>query len=158
MIDVNLTGVWRTAKAAIPHLIAGGRGGSIILTSSVAGLKGLRRTSRHYVAAKHGVIGLTRTLAKELAPHRIRVNSVHPTKVDTDMIHNDTDVPAVPARTWTHPTPGGLSRRVSRRSPRCRSRGWSRPTSATRCCSWPPTRPGTSRASPLPVDAGALIK
>jgi (+)-trans-carveol dehydrogenase len=88
MIDVNLSGVWRTCKAAIPHLLAGQRGGAIVLTSSVAGLKSYPNMA-HYVAAKHGVTGLMRTLATELAPHRIRVNSVHPTQVDTDMIQND---------------------------------------------------------------------
>ena len=89
MIDVNLTGVWHTAKAAIPHLKAGGNGGSIILTSSTAGLMGIEN-SAHYVAAKHGVVGLMRTLALELAPDMIRVNTVHPTGVDTDMIQNST--------------------------------------------------------------------
>jgi (+)-trans-carveol dehydrogenase len=88
MIDVNLSGVWRTCKAAIPYLIAGGRGGSIVVTSSVAGLKSYPNMA-HYVAAKHGATGLTRALATELAPHWIRVNSVHPTQVDTDMIQND---------------------------------------------------------------------
>jgi (+)-trans-carveol dehydrogenase len=88
MIDINLSGVWRTCRAAIPHLIAGGRGGSIVLTSSVAGLKSYPNIA-HYVSAKHGVTGLMRTLAVELAPHRIRVNSVHPTQVDTGMIQND---------------------------------------------------------------------
>ena len=86
MIDVNLTGVWHTAKAAIPHLRADG-GGSMILTSSTAGLKALPNIG-HYNAAKHGVVGLMRTLALELAPDMIRVNSVHPTAVDTDMIQN----------------------------------------------------------------------
>jgi len=88
MIDVNLSGVWRTAKSAIPYLIEGGRGGSIILTSSVAGLKAYPNIA-HYVSAKHGVTGLMRALAAELAPYRIRVNSLHPTQVDTDMIQND---------------------------------------------------------------------
>jgi SDR family mycofactocin-dependent oxidoreductase len=88
MIDVNLSGVWRTCKVATPHLIAGGRGGSIILTSSVAGLKSYANMA-HYVSAKHGVTGLMKTLATELAPYRIRVNSLHPTQVDTDMIQND---------------------------------------------------------------------
>jgi len=88
MIDINLTGVWRTTKAAIPHLIAGGRGGAIILTSSIAGLKAFQGMG-HYVAAKHGLIGLMRTLALELAPHMIRVNTVHPTQVGTDMIFNE---------------------------------------------------------------------
>ncbi len=86
MIDVNLTGVWHTAKAAIPHLRAAG-GGSIILTSSTAGLQAIENTG-HYTSAKHGVVGLMRTLARELAPDMIRVNSVHPTTVNTGMIQN----------------------------------------------------------------------
>ncbi len=88
MLNVNLSGVWRTAKAAIPHIKAGGRGGSIILTSSAAGLQAYANAS-HYVSAKHGVVGLMRTLAIELAPFMIRVNSIHPTQVDTDMIQNE---------------------------------------------------------------------
>jgi (+)-trans-carveol dehydrogenase len=88
MIDTNLTGVWHTAKAAIGHLIAGGRGGSIVLTSSAAGLMAYPNAA-HYVAAKHGVVGLMRTLALELAPHMIRVNSTHPTQVNTDMVMNE---------------------------------------------------------------------
>ena len=88
MIDINLTGVWHTAKAAIPHIVDGGRGGSIILTSSVAGLKGMGNVG-HYVSAKHGVVGLMRTLALELGEHGIRVNSIHPTQVDTPMIMNE---------------------------------------------------------------------
>jgi SDR family mycofactocin-dependent oxidoreductase len=86
-LDINLTGVWHTTKAATPHLIAGGRGGSVILTSSAAGLMGYPNVAE-YVSAKHGVVGLMRTLALELAPHMIRVNSVHPTQVDTPMIMN----------------------------------------------------------------------
>ena len=88
MIDINLTGVWHTAKAAIPHLIEGGNGGAIILTSSAAGLQAYENIA-HYVSAKHGVVGLMRTLALELAPHSIRVNSIHPTQVDTPMIQNE---------------------------------------------------------------------
>lgn len=88
MIDINLTGTWHTIKAAVPHLVAGGRGGSIVLTSSAAGLQGTPNLA-HYVAAKHGVTGLMRTFANELAPHWIRVNSVNPTQVDTPMIMND---------------------------------------------------------------------
>lgn len=87
MIDVNLTGVWHTAKAAIPHLIRAGRGGSILFTSSIGGLKGIMQVG-HYVAAKHAIVGLMRTMANELAQHRIRVNTVHPTNVDTHMIQN----------------------------------------------------------------------
>jgi NAD(P)-dependent dehydrogenase (short-subunit alcohol dehydrogenase family) len=87
MLDVNLTGVWATCRATAPHLIDRG-GGSMILTSSIAGLRGLVGVA-HYTAAKHGVVGLMRSLAKELAPHNVRVNTVHPTNVDTPMIQND---------------------------------------------------------------------
>jgi (+)-trans-carveol dehydrogenase len=86
VIDVNLTGVWHTAKAAIPHLRAAG-GGSIVITSSDAGL-GPSPNLAHYGAAKTGLVGLMRTLANELAPDRVRVNTVHPGSVDDDMIHN----------------------------------------------------------------------
>ncbi len=88
MIDINLSGVWRTCKAAIPHLIAGGRGGAIVLTSSVAGLRSYNGVS-HYVSAKHGVVGLMKTLAQELAQYNIRVNTLNPTQVDTAMIQNE---------------------------------------------------------------------
>jgi SDR family mycofactocin-dependent oxidoreductase len=88
MIGVNLTGVWHAAKVAIPHIKAGRRGGSIVLTSSTAGLMALANMA-HYVSAKHAVVGLMRTLALELAPDMIRVNSVHPTGVDTDMVQNE---------------------------------------------------------------------
>ncbi|WP_280316159.1 mycofactocin-coupled SDR family oxidoreductase [Nocardia abscessus] len=88
MIDVNLGGVWKTVKAGAPHLIAGGRGGSIVLTSSVGGLKAYPNVG-HYVAAKHGVVGLMRTFAVELGQHSIRVNSVHPTHVNTPMVMNE---------------------------------------------------------------------
>ena len=87
MIDVNLTGEWHAVKAAIPHLRAGGRGGSIILTSSTMGLKAEPNIG-HYNSAKHGVVGLMRTLALELAPDMIRVNALAPTTVNTHMIHN----------------------------------------------------------------------
>jgi SDR family mycofactocin-dependent oxidoreductase len=82
-IDTNLTGVWNTMVAAAPHLIAAG-GGSIICTSSTAGIKGLPFLTP-YVAAKHGVVGIAKTMANELAKHSIRVNTVHPTGVDTPM-------------------------------------------------------------------------
>ncbi|MEZ0357884.1 mycofactocin-coupled SDR family oxidoreductase [Mycobacterium sp. SA01] len=88
MIDVNLSGVWKSVKAAVPHLIAGGGGGSIILTSSVGGLKAYPHTG-HYIAAKHGVVGLMRTFAVELGHHSIRVNSVHPTNVNTPLFMNE---------------------------------------------------------------------
>lgn len=88
MIDVNLSGVWKSVKAAVPLLIAGGNGGSIVLTSSVGGMKAYPHCG-NYVAAKHGVVGLMRSFAVELGQHMIRINSVHPTHVRTPMLHNE---------------------------------------------------------------------
>jgi len=87
MIDVNLTGVWNSCQVAIPHLVEAG-GGSMILISSTAGLRGAANIG-HYAAAKHGVVGVMRTLANELGRHSIRVNTIHPTSVATKMLHND---------------------------------------------------------------------
>jgi SDR family mycofactocin-dependent oxidoreductase len=88
MIDINLSGVWKTVKAGVPHILAGERGGSIVLTGSVGAHKALAHTG-HYIAAKHGVVGLMRAFAVELGQHRIRVNSVHPSQVNTPMTMND---------------------------------------------------------------------
>jgi SDR family mycofactocin-dependent oxidoreductase len=87
MIDINLTGVWHTTRAAIPSLIEGGRGGSIVITGSIDALKAMANTSS-YASAKHGLVGLMKSLANELGEFGIRVNSVNPTQVDTDMIQN----------------------------------------------------------------------
>ncbi|EXG81849.1 mycofactocin-coupled SDR family oxidoreductase [Cryptosporangium arvum] len=84
MIDINLTGVFHTLRASIPPMIAAGNGGSIIITSSVAGIKSLPGQA-HYSAAKHGVVGLAKSAAAELAPYRIRVNTIHPWGVATAM-------------------------------------------------------------------------
>ncbi len=88
VIGVNLTGVWRTVKAAIPSMIAAGAGGSIIMTSSTNGHRGGNNLG-HYTASKHGVEGLMRSLANELAPYGIRANCVAPTNVGTTMILNE---------------------------------------------------------------------
>ncbi len=105
-IAINLTGVWHTVRAALPHLIAAD-GGSIVLTSSVLGLRGAAN-SIHYSAAKHGVVGIMRSVGLEFGGHRIRVNSVHPTLVNTVMIQNE--------QTWSmfdpenpHPTRGSAA-------------------------------------------------
>ena len=87
MIGTNLSGVFKTVRAAVPHLKANENGGSVVLTSSTAGIMGMAHLA-HYVAAKHGVVGLMKVFAIELAPHMIRVNSVHPTTVNTDMVQN----------------------------------------------------------------------
>ncbi|MFI5717259.1 mycofactocin-coupled SDR family oxidoreductase [Nocardia sp. NPDC051750] len=88
MIDVNLTGVWKTLKAAVPQVIDGGRGGSVVITSSLAAVYANENTA-HYSASKAGLVMLMKVLAKELAPHSIRVNTVHPSTVATPMILND---------------------------------------------------------------------
>lgn len=105
VIDVNLVGSFYTAKAAIPHLIDGGRGGAIVFTSSTAGLKGFGGSQGGglgYAASKHGIVGLMRTLANALAPHSIRVNTVHPTAVNTMMATN----PAMTAFLEAYPDGG----------------------------------------------------
>jgi SDR family mycofactocin-dependent oxidoreductase len=92
VIDVNLTGVFNTVEIAIPGMIARGKGGAIVLISSAAGLVGVGGPSPGglgYTAAKHGLVGLMRSYANILAPHSIRVNSVHPTGVRTPMVVND---------------------------------------------------------------------
>jgi len=92
VIDVNLTGVYNTIRAAIPTMVKQGTGGSIVLISSAAGLAGVGSAdagSVGYAAAKHGVVGLMRVYANLLARQSIRVNSIHPSGVDTPMINNE---------------------------------------------------------------------
>ena len=88
VIGTNLTGVWHTAKACVPHIRSGGAGGSIVVTSSAAGQKAYAGCGP-YVPAKHGLIGIARTLAVELGPEMIRVNCILPTQVRTGMSMND---------------------------------------------------------------------
>ncbi len=88
MIDINLTGVFNTTRAALPSMVERGEGGSVVLTSSTAGLRAYANTA-HYTAAKHGVIGLMKVLAQEAGAHRIRVNAVCPTTVRTPLVIND---------------------------------------------------------------------
>jgi (+)-trans-carveol dehydrogenase len=87
LIDIDLNGVWWTIKAALPQLIDGGRGGSIVITSSVSGLRGLMNCV-HYVTAKHGLVGMMKALALELGKYDIRVNTIHPNSVNTGMLQN----------------------------------------------------------------------
>lgn len=93
VIDVNLTGVYNTVQVAAPRMIEQGDGGAIVLTSSTQGLSGRGGNGEGamsgYAAAKHGVVGLMRTFAHWLAPHHIRVNTIHPTGVNTPMVVND---------------------------------------------------------------------
>jgi SDR family mycofactocin-dependent oxidoreductase len=99
-LDVNLTGAFHTAKAAIPILIEQGSGGCIIMTSSVAGLRGLPFLG-HYVASKHGVVGLARTMANELGQYGIRVNTIHPNGVATGMASSEDMRPFLEAHAHT---------------------------------------------------------
>ncbi|HEY0260976.1 MAG TPA: mycofactocin-coupled SDR family oxidoreductase [Lacisediminihabitans sp.] len=157
MIDVNLTGVWHAAKAAIPHLKAGGRGGSIVLTSSTAGLMPFENMV-HYTAAKHGVVGMMRVMAIELGPDLIRVNSVHPTSVNTDMIQN----PATYA--LFAPDLDEKDRTKENLAPRFQSLNvlpipWVEPVDISNAVLW--LASDDSRyvtGITLPVDAGSLIK
>ncbi|MGM5069143.1 mycofactocin-coupled SDR family oxidoreductase [Rhodococcus qingshengii] len=88
MIDVNLSGVWRTVRAGTPYIVAGGKGGSIVMISSLAAMMPNNNIA-HYAAAKAGLVAFMKVLAKEQAPNGIRVNTVHPTTVATDMVLND---------------------------------------------------------------------
>jgi SDR family mycofactocin-dependent oxidoreductase len=92
VIDVNLTGVYNTVKTVAPSMIERGQGGAIVLTSSTAGINGIGGNTPGglgYTASKHGVVGLMRAFANYLAPYRIRVNTVHPTGVNTPMVVNE---------------------------------------------------------------------
>jgi (+)-trans-carveol dehydrogenase len=88
VVDTCMKGVWNTCKAAVPQIRAHGEGGAMVLTSSVAGLHAYGNLA-HYAAAKHGVVGLMRVLGLELGPERIRVNTIHPTTVNTPMVLNE---------------------------------------------------------------------
>jgi (+)-trans-carveol dehydrogenase/(-)-trans-carveol dehydrogenase len=153
MVDTTLTGSWNAAKVAVPHIIAGGRGGAIVFTSSIMGIRAFPNVG-HYVAAKHGIVGLMRTLAVELGPHNIRVTNISPTNVPTDMVCNQD--------CYNLFSPEKHPMRRSRTSSRCQSSGtrsrsatWSRSTSRMRSSSSRPTRPATSRASRCPSTRGS---
>jgi (+)-trans-carveol dehydrogenase len=88
VVNVNLSGVYRTIEVCKQHLIGGARGGVVIITSSLAGLRALG-AGGGYTEAKHGLVGMMRSYAHELAPHLIRVNSIHPSNVNTPMIVNE---------------------------------------------------------------------
>ena len=83
-LDINVTGVWNTVMAGAHHIIAGGKGGSVVLTSSYAGKK-VQPFMVHYTTSKHAVTGMTRAFAAELGRYDIRVNSIHPGAVGTAM-------------------------------------------------------------------------
>ncbi len=154
VIDVNLTGAWHTVRAVVPSMIAARRGGSIVLTSSMAGVRGVPNAV-HYTAAKHGVIGLMRAFAAELAPHAIRVNCVLPSSVNTPMVHNETVYglfnPEVTPATLADAMPAFV-RRHPLRVP------WMEPADIAQAVLW--LASGEARyvtGVTLPVDAGFLL-
>ncbi|MDT5283791.1 MAG: hypothetical protein QOJ20_4986 [Mycobacterium sp.] len=87
-MDINVTGTWNTVMAGAQRIIDGGRGGSIILIGSAAGIK-MQPFMIHYTASKHAVTGMARAFAAELGRYSIRVNSVHPGAVNTLMGSGD---------------------------------------------------------------------
>lgn len=92
IIGTNLTGVWNTCRVTIPKMVECGNGGAIVMTSSTAGLKAPASPlagAQAYSASKHGMVGLMRGWARELAQHNIRVNTIHPTGVISGMTQND---------------------------------------------------------------------
>jgi SDR family mycofactocin-dependent oxidoreductase len=107
MIDTNLTGSWNLAQASLTHLIEGDAGGSIVLVSSSTAHIGMPHVP-HYSASKAGLIGLMQSLAVELGPHRIRVNTIHPTGVNTPMLQNEASYELMS---------GGLTREVNPANP-----------------------------------------
>lgn len=87
VFETNVYGTWHTLRAAVPHLLRRGPGGSIVVMGSTVEARGVA-TASHYSASKHAVLGLMRSLAAELGPHGIRVNGIVPTNIDTAMFHN----------------------------------------------------------------------
>lgn len=155
MIDVNLTGVWFTCKAALPHIIEGGRGGSIIITSSTAGTKGNANTLS-YNASKHGVVGIMRTLANEFGHLNIRVNTIHPTGVDTTMIQNE--------RMWGLFEPDNPHPTRESAEPRFQTTNvipvpWIQPRDVSEAVLWLASDEAKYvTGATLPIDAGFVIK
>lgn len=154
VLDVNLTGVWRTIKAAVPTMIDQGDGGSIVATGSGASVKGLPNLGG-YVAAKHGLLGLVRTLARELGPHRIRINAVLPGNTNTPMFDND-GIRRLYVPGAEEPTQEAFVARAAAMSPM--REPWVEPEDIAELVAWlasPAARFVTGTA--IPVDAGSGV-
>ena len=106
MIDVNLTGAWNVCSSTLPHLVEGGRGGSVILVSSALALR-TQPNIVHYATTKAGMVGLMQGLAVEFGSQMIRVNTIHPTTVDTPMIRNQTHYDLFSSATGAGPDADG---------------------------------------------------
>lgn len=102
VMDVNVTGTWNTVMAGAQKIIDGGRGGSIVLISSAAGLK-IQPFMVHYTASKHAVTGMARAFAAELGKYSIRVNSVHPGPVNNTGMGSGEMVAAITSTAETNP-------------------------------------------------------
>ncbi|WP_382309794.1 mycofactocin-coupled SDR family oxidoreductase [Herbiconiux sp. UC225_62] len=151
-IDRFLTSTWRTVRAVAPHMISAGRGGSIILISSTSGLVGVANMA-HYVAAKHGVVGLMKACAIELGPFDIRVNSVASSNVNTPMIRN----PAI-RKVWTG-DPDASDEEVVRvmSAMHILDVPWVEPSDVSQAVLWLASDEARYvTGSTIPVDAGAL--
>ena len=157
MIDINLGGVFRTVRAAVPHLKRTGDGGAIVLIGSVGGLRGIANIA-HYSAAKFGLVGLMKVLALELAPAGIRVNVVHPTNVDTTMIHN----PALYGRLFPDRDPATVTRGEAREVMSTMTAlpvGWVDPSDVTEALLYLVSDTGRYVTGiELPVDAGHALR
>lgn len=155
VIDVNLTGVFHTVRAVVPHMIARGAGGVIVLTSSVAASRASRNLG-HYAASKGGVVSLMRTLSNELGEHGIRVNTINPGTVRTDMITNDA-MYRVYRPDLDHPTQDDIVDRCSERTQL--DVPWVEPVDIANALVWLASDEARFVTGvSLPVDAGLLAK
>ena len=153
-VDINLTGVWHTYKAAARHLIASGPGGSVIITSSLAGFKGLGNAAG-YVATKHAVIGLMKVLANELGPYGIRVNTIHPNAVNTPMIQND-EMFRLFCPDLENPTAEDAAPAFARMNPM--GINWVEPSEVSNVVAWLASEESRYvSGAQIPVDAGASV-
>lgn len=155
VISVNLTGVFLTAKIATPYLKAHGEGGRIILISSALGLRALQMCGP-YVSAKHGIVGLMKTLSIELAPFGITVNTVHPTNAATPMIQNP-DFYRFLRPDLDNPTDEDVAPALESMS--LLGVPWVQPEDVTECCLYLASKAGRYvTGSTLSVDAGFAVK
>lgn len=155
-IDINLTGLWHTVKAAAPAMIAGGAGGAFVLTGSISGGKGWRNMG-HYCSTKFGLVGLMKVMAIELAEHGIRANVVAPTNVDTPMFMNPV-VRKLFAPEQDEPTVEQMLE-VAKRDINLLPIGWVQPSDISAAVRWLCSDEARFvTGTVLPVDGGALTK